>query len=66
MIHRLTDNIANPVISIPIGIGGLYQSFIDWSTPLIQYLILICTLIVVLHSAMKILFGKKRKEKHYG
>ena len=60
-MQRFLDSTANPVFAIPIGVIGFMQQFVNWASPYIQFIILICTLIVVGHSALKILFGKKKR-----
>jgi hypothetical protein len=37
----------NPIVSIGVGITGLVQSFFNWTTPLLQWLILVGTLMII-------------------
>jgi|GEM_PF-1506167 hypothetical protein len=61
-MHRFFETTASPALSIPIGTFGFVQQLFDWTTPFLQWLILICTFIIVGHSALKILFGKKKSK----
>ena len=60
MINSIRNSFSSPILAVPLGIGGLIQSLIDWTTPLLQYIILVGTLIIVLNSCCKILFKKKK------
>ena len=62
-MEHIREIIGQPLLSIPLGIGGFAQSFITWSTPLVRYIILIATLIIVLNSCIRIFFPKKGGKK---
>jgi len=46
-MQHLKEVVSSPVFSIPLSISGVLQSFISWTTPLIQYLILVLSLVVI-------------------
>ena len=59
----VTGAMSHPVLALPTGIAGFCQSFIEWTTPVIQYLILVGSFIIVINSVFRILFPKKVKRK---
>jgi hypothetical protein len=58
MVEKINTILDSPVATISIGFTGFAQSFMDWTSPAIQYLILICTLVIVLNNVLS-LFKKK-------
>jgi len=60
---KILDDITSPVLAVPIGIFGLLQPILDIVKPVCQIFIMLCSAIVIGHSAYKVLFGGRKKKK---